>query len=1812
MADPNNAEKIDGQFMERVALDGLSGNPAAMSSVKWDRVVDRRKPDGTIERIGFSDKAQTAYDIPVDQEKLAAQYPQEAQAEPVRGTIKQVIENGVSYDVETKPDGSEWLLGRTGEAPGVAFQMKPPTAATEAGLGTAGAPAGADAGAEQPAGPEQPAQPAAKEEPGMFSEVGLGILSGANKAVEEIAKTTRLNEVADWLEERIPLGSINVPLPSTTAGNIAEGLTQGGVAMLPAARITKALAGVGSFLRWTATGALVDFGAFSPDDPGIGDLAKELGNLDNKTLEAVRSTIAESLAKDVDDGEFEKRLKNVGGGVLAGVAFDGISALYKAARRLGKLPPVLKSILGTGAVGAAIEPDQAEGGVLSKAAGLFSKALKTIETGKIEKGTGQQWLGALKNAGVKDEELSWTGLDEFLKSKPTATREEVASFMRDNQVQVQEIVKGSNTQDALFSAENAVVEQARREGMTGGRDAQDYALDAARGNLSEGQQKMMSPEMRPRVERLRAAYEARNAGDSTPTKFSAYQLPGGESYRELLLTLPVKTSNEGNAAALFARSMREKYGERWIADAPAADRARYDELIAAQESMPVQPEMQNFRGGHFDEPNVLAHVRFNDRVDADGKRVLFIEEIQSDWHQRGRKFGYQSEYDTAGWTAKRDPNGYARDWIIYDANNNIVGYRAADSESEAIDLATRNMATGEKNSVPDAPFKTTWSELAMKRMIAYAAENGYDRIAWTTGKQQAERYDLSKQISKIEYEPAGDGLYEVHAFDLAGKRVLEEDEIPLDRVEELLGKEIAEKIESGVGAEVGGAYRQWRELSGLDLKVGGEGMAAFYDKMLVNTANKLGKKFGAKVGETDLILTTKPKLPLETLEQGIAEGMLEKATVHSLDLTQPLKEVATTEGFPLFSAAAVPIAAAPAFAQDQQPQGDGEVQVAGLWDRILSRAVREAGDLAAPLAKRSLTPTPGEIALETMANKVVPVGRISTTEQAMAAFDVVAKRNEIEIERARRGTVSLEETKAAGRAQEQDVLDLMGSDKDSPLTFMQNLASETKNLDARLFAAREFLTASMEETVKRAEAITTVDPSSVSPRQLFDYVEQSTRHRELQTLFTGARAEIGRALGSFRQVAEAAPGGGTAPVQTAEKSAQIIQETISQAGGADAIIEQARLLLATPAEKRGRLVKKMKNATALDVVREIYITNLLWGLKTQERNVFGTQLYMAWQVPTRLAAGAVGAIRRNLGGADDGAYMNEATALMVGYLEGFPAAARLAWKVMKSGQPADALTKMENTNHAAISSQRLGVDSESIFGRGIDVYGTLQRLPGRFLLAADEFNKGVAHQMERRAQAVRMANQALDQGKTVDEAARRFADAMAGDIPEVEEAVQSFGDVVTFTRQLGSSGQAVQKLLQKIPGGFLLAPFVRTPINLIKEFSYNSPLALVSPQFYRDIKAGGAARDLAIAKFGVGTGAIMWSVDLASRGIITGNGPTNTKQRQIWLQKYQPYSINVRKLFGDEKFKALGLTKEWISYQGLSPIGDLLAVGADYAQFKMWVSPDDLSQEDDEMLTANAVGTTLRVAGEKTWLMSIGEAAEAWKEPERFFNNWAANIASRAVPIVGSTMSGDIARAQDPVLRDTQIDPNENNPAKALFYLTLNKIKARTPGWSDSLPPRLNFWGEEIPAFDGNWTDAFNVFAPRSAKNEPIDDELIRLRQPWGMPPRKAFGIKLTPEQNVKMVKAMNTITSPNAGAGGKEMTLRERLNWQVKSAAYTSIPTIEDKVAILTRIKNKYLEGARMQMIDPASEFYDPQLASDSMANRANPGTPDFLQPQP
>jgi len=53
----------------------------------------------------------------------------------------------------------------------------------------------------------------------------------------------------------------------------------------------------------------------------------------------------------------------------------------------------------------------------------------------------------------------------------------------------------------------------------------------------------------------------------------------------------------------------------------------------------VEDRQMNFKSSHFDEPNILVHLRMNTRKDSEGNKVLFLEEVQSDCRQeRGKVF----------------------------------------------------------------------------------------------------------------------------------------------------------------------------------------------------------------------------------------------------------------------------------------------------------------------------------------------------------------------------------------------------------------------------------------------------------------------------------------------------------------------------------------------------------------------------------------------------------------------------------------------------------------------------------------------------------------------------------------------------------------------------------------------------------------------------------------------------------------------------------------------------------------------------------------------------------------------------------------------------------------------------------------------------------------------------------------------------------------------------------------------------------------------------------------------------------------------
>jgi len=277
----------------------------------------------------------------------------------------------------------------------------------------------------------------------------------------------------------------------------------------------------------------------------------------------------------------------------------------------------------------------------------------------------------------------------------------------------------------------------------------------------------------------------------------------------------------------------------------------------------------------------------------------------------------------------------------YQLDDGTYGVRWEDGSVSGLgwgkDHAERIAAQGKlTGDVPDAPFKNTWHELAMKRLINYASENGYDKIAITPGAEQAKRYDLSKYINEINYGKNPDGTYSLTAIDRNGKTALNEKSLSQSDLEETVGKDVAKKIIDSEGVEfpAGSVSEGKRSLSGLDLQVGGEGMVGFYDQILPAYLNKYGEKYGAKVkptsfGKDDWIVRD---------EHGdiLAEGFMDElgaqryaadhpsATVknesglgnlHTFDITPSMREEVLTKGQPLYQQIGIPAATGAAGAE---------------------------------------------------------------------------------------------------------------------------------------------------------------------------------------------------------------------------------------------------------------------------------------------------------------------------------------------------------------------------------------------------------------------------------------------------------------------------------------------------------------------------------------------------------------------------------------------------------------------------------------------------------------------------------------------------------------------------------------------------------------------------------------------------------------------------------------------------------------------------------------------------------------------------------
>jgi len=497
-------------------------------------------------------------------------------------------------------------------------------------------------------------------------------------------------------------------------------------------------------------------------------------------------------------------------------------------------------------------------------------------------GSGQAFLNdLLKQENVRPDEIEAMGLDTFLKGKKDVTAAEVQDYIANNKIQLGEktykpdALRWDTDEDNNLVTENLtnpfkIVTEYGKTYVTNNRgDVFGYG-DKTFPNRQAAQQFV---EDIVRDEQLL----------TNSTKYGKYTLPGGENYREVVIKLPQKTESG------YVTPNGAFFTEAEMADPNIRRTAERIGVVKGK-----RPIGDGYESPHWDDPNVLAHLRMSDRV-TDGKKTLLVDEVQSDWHQEGREKGYKNDIDMPAMSADEllldygdklssGQKDYLKDFLSrweraeQGTNENIRGQRLDNLSTEYESWAKRQKIAG----VPDAPFKEDWYQLALKRAVKEAIDGGYDRVALPTGSRVAERFDLSKQIDRIDYNKNDDGTYSMSAIK-GGKEVFSKERLDENELSGLVGKDVAKKIvgdegkaqyDADIADELGVGVV--KSLTGLDLQVGGKGMKKYYDEIYPGYLKKFGKKYGSTTGTTTVDVN------------GVAEPL------HYMEITPAMREAFKT------------------------------------------------------------------------------------------------------------------------------------------------------------------------------------------------------------------------------------------------------------------------------------------------------------------------------------------------------------------------------------------------------------------------------------------------------------------------------------------------------------------------------------------------------------------------------------------------------------------------------------------------------------------------------------------------------------------------------------------------------------------------------------------------------------------------------------------------------------------------------------------------------------------------------------------------------
>ncbi len=427
---------------------------------------------------------------------------------------------------------------------------------------------------------------------------------------------------------------------------------------------------------------------------------------------------------------------------------------------------------------------------------------------------------------------------------------------------------------------------------------------------------------------------------------------------------------------------------------------------------------------------------------------------------------------------------------------------------------------------------------------------------------------------------------------------------------------------------------------------------------------------------------------------------------------------------------------------------------------------------------------------------------------------------------------------------------------------------------------------------------------------------------------------------------------------------EFIKEILKTGAKTDAIVVAARGVDFDNAKQVTEFYRKFVKPNASEILNWYRYVNMLSSPKTQVINILGNLFQAPLAVSEKLVSGTVDAVSSVLTGKTRQYYVEEVPHYVRGFVNAVPEAISNFRKALSG----ETVIKRPDVKRMPFTTKGLGW-----------TYGSILRM----MEGADVFFQTLFKAATKESLAYKYAKMG-----------KKIAPEVLEGLVEKEALYRIFrqplnapeqGYVLKWIDQLTSGIYS----LRRVPGLGWIAPFVQTPMNILKQGLEHSPMGIATIP-------GAAEKTPQVSKALIGSMVSLGAAFMALENRTTWKAPIGKKQKELFYATFQPYSLRI----GDK----------WISYSKLGPIAYPIALSAAF-KYEFERNPSDKVLEN----MGRAVLAMSDFFTDQSYLQGIGNAIDAVRGEEYAAKRLISGLGRQVIPLV--SLQGWVARIVDDVYR---------------------------------------------------------------------------------------------------------------------------------------------------------------------------------------------------